>query len=556
MFRSSLLRFFFSDTSQFLLITWNSFENWLKTRQWIKILLFLIPVLLLAILAAPLLKGFNTDKRTLTSRYAKIASVEVDKPTIETDFRSEAIKSAKNQSGMSLTEIAYRRLLITEPFNRKAKYYVAHVLDKKGQRSQARAIMQELAPLTGLGLPEAHSWLARDLIQKTQRSGTPIPENELIHHLEANASATNPDPELLVLFSSIQEQQGNQIASVTTMERAANASEEYLLNLSLLYQRCVKTDLQKSTAKKAQLYFEKKLKSAELQSDDIIREKTLPQLGLSLALQDDLDNAIRLLSDSLAKATQSLAIRKTLASVYVFRFQKQIERIRHIESLNLSDLESALKLDPENPYTATIISQLLVLQSQQNTELKRLLERNIADGRSSGILHLLLANEAILRKQYTEAIPHLELALSHQPKNSIVLNNLALALVSQSPPETVRASELINEAISLSGETAELLDTKGQILASNNQDLEAIQCFEKAVSLQPSRLSSRKSLVLLYKKRNMTAMATAQENAILLIQEKLQDLTSSQNSKMTSTQAGKIPERCYSPILTSSPPSP
>jgi tetratricopeptide (TPR) repeat protein len=561
MFRSNLLRYFFTDTSQFLLGSWNTFESWFKSRKWLRILGTALPLVLLGSLGVPVLRGISLDKRALTSRYAQMAAVEaekLEKPQIEEDnTQAPVVQTTEKSTGMPLIEIAYRRLLTTEPFNQKARFYVAKVMERRGQLSQTRSLMQELAPLNSVGFAEAHAWLARDIIKRAQRTKSSLPERELMHHLKANAEAPKSDPEILTLQATILERQGNTPQAIASLEKAVSISDEYALNLALLYQRNSKGDLQKGSAKRAQAYYEKELKKIDDQTAEEVREELVSQLGLSLALQDDLDEAIRVLSAAIRKDLPCLTIRNTLSSVYVFRFQKQLDTVKRLEALNLADLESAMSLDPANPIVASLVSQLLAMQSQQNPPLRSMLERNITQGGSSAMLHLLLANEAILGSRFTDAIPHLEIALSHHPNNMTVLNNFALVLVSKSPPETKRALEMINKAIEVAGEVGELMDTKGQILVIAGQDIEAIRCFEKAIAQQPGRLKTRERLADLYDKQKMTDMANAQRDAIVFIQEKIKEANAKQaNRQGAQTNNSPLPDRCIAPDLTAAPPAP
>lgn len=561
MFRSNLLRYFFTDTSQFLLGSWNTFESWFRTRKWLRIFGTALPLVLLGTLTVPVLKGLSLDKRALTSRYAQMASVEAEKleqPVFEEDDQQTAIAPATEKAtGMPLIEIAYRRLLTTEPFNQKARFYVAKVMERRGQLSQTRSLMQELAPLNSVGYAEAHAWLARDLIKRAQRTKSPLPERELMHHLKANAEAPKSDPEMLMLQASILERQGNMAQAMISMEKAVSISEKHALNLALLYQRNSKGDLQKATAKRAQAYYAKELKKLDDQTAEELREELVSQLGLSLALQDNLDQAIQVLAAAIRQDLPCLTIRNTLSSVYVFRFQKQLDTVKRLEALNLADLESAMSLAPANPLVAALVSQLLTLQSQQNPPLRAMLQRNITQGGSSAMLHLLLANEAILRSKFEEAVPHLEIALSHQPNNMTVLNNFALVLVSNAPPETDRALEMINKAIEVAGEVGELMDTKGQILVMAGQEIEAIRCFEKAIAQQPGRLKTRERLADLYDKQKMTDMANAQRDAIVFIQEKIKEANAKQTNRQgTQSSNLQLPDRCIAPDLTAAPPAP
>lgn len=561
MFRSNLLRYFFTDTSQFLLGSWNTFESWFKSRKWLRILGSATPLVLLGTLGIPVFQGIILDKRTLTNRYAQMAAVEAEKleqPQSDEDTsKANTGATAEKTGGMPLIEIAYRRLLTTEPFNQKARFYVARVMERRGQLSQSRSLMQELAPLNSIGYAEAHAWLARDIVKRAQRTKTSIPERELMHHLKANAEAPKADPEMLALQASIVERQGNTAQAISSMEKAAGLSDKYALNLALLYQRNSKVDLQKASAKRAQAYYESELRKTNTQISEEAREETVSQLGLSLALQDNLDEAIRVLSAAIREDVPCLTIRNMLSSVYVFRFQKQLETVKRLEALNLADLEAAMSIDPANPIVASLVSQLLALQGQQNPPLRAMLQRNITQGSSSAMLHLLLANEAILGSRFADAIPHLEIALSHHPNNMTVLNNFALVLVSKSPPETERSLELINKAIEVAGEVGELMDTKGQILVIAGQDIEAIRCFEKAIAQQPGRLKTRERLADLYDKQKMTDMANAQRDAIVFIQEKINEANAKQaNRQGTPASNSPLPDRCIAPDLTAAPPSP
>lgn len=561
MFRSNLLRYFFTDTTQFLLGSWNTFESWFKSRKWLRILGTASPLMILATLGIPVLQGINLDKRTLTNRYAQMAAIEAEKletpqsVQAETEAPSPATDDISN--GMPLIEIAYRRLLTTEPFNQRARFYVAKVMERRGQLSQTRYLMQELAPLTSIGYADAHAWLARDIIKRAQRTKTSISERELLHHLKANAEAPKPDPELLMLQASILDRLGSTPQAFVSLEKAVSISDKYALSLALLYQRHSKSDLQKATAKRAQAYYESEMKKINDQTPEPIREEIVSQLGLSLALQDNLQAGIDFLSSAIRTDTPCVKIRSTLSSLFVLRFQQQLEVVQRLESLNLADLEAAMGLDPASPLVASLVSQLLALQGQQNPPLRAMLERNIKQGGSSAMLHLLLANEAILGSRFEDAIPHLDIALTHYPDNMTVLNNYALVLVSKTSPETERALDMINKAIAVAGENGELMDTKGQILTIAGKDIEAIRCFEKAVAQQPGRLKSRERLVSLYDKLKMTDMANAQRDAIVFIQEKINQAAAAQiNLQRQGVGATTIPARCIAPDQDSVPPSP
>jgi tetratricopeptide (TPR) repeat protein len=165
----------------------------------------------------------------------------------------------------------------------------------------------------------------------------------------------------------------------------------------------------------------------------------------------------------------------------------------------------------------------MAFQKDQKEQIGAMLRKQISRGEGVALTHVLLANEAIIDEKIDDAIPHLEIAYRHFPTALNVLNNLSLALATTSKPDLKRAEELIEQAVKLGGESTELMDTRGQILAIAGKDLDAIRSFEKSIALMPSRIRTRERLIELYEKVGLKEMVPAQLAAIEDIKKQIRE---------------------------------
>ncbi|MEZ6149186.1 MAG: hypothetical protein R3C09_03620 [Pirellulaceae bacterium] len=140
--------------------------------------------------------------------------------------------------------------------------------------------------------------------------------------------------------------------------------------------------------------------------------------------------------------------------------------------------------------------------------------KRLADGSSSGITHLILANSMLTGKSPESSLPHLRLALNQMPNNPVVMNNLAYAIMKYEPNKLSEAQQLMERALSIPGtsisERASMLDTLGEIRLSQGDTLVAIGLLEQAIELDGQKLGTRRRLVEGYRKAGMPELAEAQ----------------------------------------------
>jgi tetratricopeptide (TPR) repeat protein len=113
-----------------------------------------------------------------------------------------------------------------------------------------------------------------------------------------------------------------------------------------------------------------------------------------------------------------------------------------------------------------------------------LLSQAIASHADAPDLLFVVATLRFLHGRRDEAVSMFRRVLDLEPKNVLVRNNLA-SLLAERPEGRREALDLIDKAIEIGGESAELLDTKGMILLREDQVLDAIKLLKDAASQLP-----------------------------------------------------------------------
>ncbi len=100
------------------------------------------------------------------------------------------------------------------------------------------------------------------------------------------------------------------------------------------------------------------------------------------------------------------------------------------------------------------------------------------------LLHL--GNGATAVKDYPAAIAHYENALTQQPANPIILNNLAWVLGQTKSPKAVEYAEKANQ---LAPNQPAILDTLAMVLAEKGDTVRSLEMLEQATKLAPQAAS-------------------------------------------------------------------
>jgi tetratricopeptide (TPR) repeat protein len=515
----------------FFIQLWETMEGWLKSRRWKLIFLVLLPLVLLSGLAGIVLKGYMRSKQELTTWYAGQFQNVVDKEKDSKDpskvavsnFGSIGAQHANEKMGMDLAEITSRRLIALQPGNEKARFYVAQGMERRGLKPHARVMINNLAPEDRLGYAPAHAWVVQDLIQSAQEKQLPLPQKALKHHLQSASQDIEAEPQLLILYAALLDGDRKVDEALNLLQRAANKDAKHWVDVAKFSRRIGKLDVSTLAAKNALAYHQRILDDAKDSTSFEELEVMRVQLAVSYALLNEHTKAIETLMLGLKSDQPCNVLRQALSNAHLYRYQSELERVKDPSKIGLDDVEKAMFWNPSNPAVADLVSQLMAFQKDQKEQIGAMLRKQISRGEGVALTHVLLANEAIIDEKIDDAIPHLEIAYRHFPTALNVLNNLSLALATTSKPDLKRAEELIEQAVKLGGESTELMDTRGQILAIAGKDLDAIRSFEKSIALMPSRIRTRERLIELYEKVGLKEMVPAQLAAIEDIKKQIRE---------------------------------
>lgn len=528
---SRLFKTFRTSPVSFFIQLWETMEGWLKSRRWKLVFLLLLPLILLSGLAGLVIKGYVRSKQELTAWYAGQFQNVVDKeensktlsPDGDTDFGSIGAQESKEKMGMDLAEITSRRLIALQPGNEKAKFYVAQGMERRGLKPHARVMINDLAPEDRVGYAPAHAWVVQDLIQTAQEKQIPLPQKALKHHLQCASQDIDAETQLLILYAALLDGEQKIDEALNLLQRASNKDPKHWVDVAKFARRIGKLDVSMQAAKNALTHHQKVLENATDETSFEETEVMRVQLAVSYALLNDHTKAIEVLMQGLKTDQPCNVLRQALSNAHLYRYQAELERIKDPAKIGLDDIEKAMFWNPGNPAVADLVSQLMAFQKEQKEQIGSMLRKQIARGEGVALTHVLLANEAILDEKIDDAIPHLEIAYRHFPTALNVLNNLSLALATTSKPDVKRAEELIEQAIKLGGESTELMDTRGQILAIAGKDLDAIRSYEKSIALMPTRIRTRERLIELYEKVGLKEMVPAQLAAIDEIKRQIRE---------------------------------
>lgn len=112
-------------------------------------------------------------------------------------------------------------------------------------------------------------------------------------------------------------------------------------------------------------------------------------------------------------------------------------------------------------------------------------ERGLAAAKESLSILIQQADWKQYREQYAEAIAIYRAILTREPKQVVVLNNLAF-LIAVKDGQTEEATRLIDAALAFTGPHAEFLDTRAVILTRANRAEEAIIDIQRSIADAPS----------------------------------------------------------------------
>lgn len=490
------------------------------SRFWL--LAYILSALLFVVAGIPLVAGiagqFYPRPDMLVSFYGGLA--EQEKRQMEAEASSKAKEGDvpeettlfKGQETTPFGSLLYRRVLQAEEGSQEARYVLALAIARENKIAQARQQMQSLAADVEGGYPQAHAWLAVDMLGRLNEM-TEADRPVLLKHLEEADKWNDCSPALRAAYAELLTAQGEAAKAVPVLERAAKQDPKLRVMLTALAKQAGLEEKAAEVSGATEEDLEERVNAETPNTEDII------QLASLMLVKGETQRCRELVEKGLRLAPENAVLRRLASNSLLIDFRKTVNEKADGLELNLDLLDAALKADPTNPDLSVDLARAINLGVKLPPEMNEKLEAYLASGRASGLLHLMFANQKIIKGDIVGSIPHLEVADRLAPKSPVIMNNLALALALTDRSQLDRAFGLITEAIKVAGEQIDLVDTQGQINLIAQRPVEAIACFEKVLAVNPNAIETRKMLAEAYKLAGMESLAQKQQEVIESLQK-------------------------------------
>jgi predicted Zn-dependent protease len=167
-----------------------------------------------------------------------------------------------------------------------------------------------------------------------------------------------------------------------------------------------------------------------------------------------------------------------------------------------------IESDPENIFWIRIVTTLwATAKSNRNIEAYNYVQRRLdSETNSSTFLHMT-AMSALVNRRWDLAREIYQMLLEMDSKDVITLNNLATIMYRTPPKDYNLALNLIESALEIQPENAEIKETKGQILARIGRLDESKQVLESCLSSMSNRWAIHNTLAQIYEMQGQKTMS-------------------------------------------------
>lgn len=359
-----------------------------------------------------------------------------------------------------------------------ARFGLALVFDASGDEERAERIFRSLAPDNARGHRESHQRIAMILAESISPESPSDKVQLLKWHLE---QASNQDsPEMSLAWGRYALAIQDLLGAKRYLERAATNFPELWMTIGEVNAQLGNTDSARESFEKASTFLVEKLRQsagAEIRRARTDYAHVLVRLGR-------LDEARDILEEALREDPEG-DWKRLLANLYVsYHDLLGLQGGVSIGEL-LQPIAKSLEYDANFPPALNRLMGYVDARTEGNVELRRVLERVVAEGKEPALANLALGNLCWIEGDVDGAVFHFERSIAINSNLAVVMNNLAW-LISHDPekPDYERAIGLIDSALKQSPEDPNFLDTKGSILLLSGQPLKALESLEMALKFK------------------------------------------------------------------------
>jgi tetratricopeptide (TPR) repeat protein len=492
--------------------------DWILTREWKQIALTSIPLIFLVAVSGLVFSGSRLDKHKLASHYLALGEKEIEgweqswAPGKLAAANVQPVRTNDKAEPKELSrfaEVLFRRVQLLEP-NERSQFVIAVTMAQRGAVAQAEKMLSKIAPSNRAGYEPAHAWIAQNLLRQ------PITDENIrlvTHHLREAVKWERVPESLLLIASELFWKLGEPQTAVDLLKQATELNPANGIFLTQLSLQAGNKVLAEQSAVQVEQYFRQEL---ERDPHDLKSRMGLMQV---LASNGKLTQAEQVVREGM-QIDSAPELTRGLSEVFRLNYLSSLKQAGGTWTGDLQMLDASMRTDPTNPMVAEEIAKLARLNgASPGDDLIKKLQQFLAEGKATAATHAWIAELYLIRKQFPQALPHLEQVVSRLPNAAQYLNNLAYVIDDIAPERREEALAYAQRAVKLEPRSADYYDTLAKVFASLNRRTEAITALESAIERQPGRKDFHIGIVALYEANGNLPMAEQHRAVIKRIAE-------------------------------------
>jgi tetratricopeptide (TPR) repeat protein len=438
--------------------------------------------ILLAVVSVPAF--LETPRNSLIARYRKAGF--------------DALRAEQPE----VAELYFRRMGRLDATDTEGRFGMALTAEKLGNRPLAHRLMSGLA-YGDTSYPLAHNWLAEQILEDRSQNLSEDDFWMVRRHLEQASTDPTARVQSHAILGTMLLSRGENHEAVPHLLSVVDERPELRISLARAYAALGNHEDAKFEVERALAHFRAMSLTSPGNADCcLIRVQCELMAG-------DRTTAERVLKRARLRFPQDHRFTEVLQGMHLGACDRALSE-RKFE-LALRHLDDALVLDAT---ARGIVERFGVIAGSGSAvadaalnELKRV----AAAGHAPAAAHLAIGGVLLGRQELEAAIHHFEVGLRHNPESVALLNNLAWCLSHSDPNASERALKLIDSALQRAGkksnQRAEVLETRGQILARAGRLSEAIVDLEQALPRLSQPAAAHATLASVYDRLGQTSLA-------------------------------------------------
>ena len=359
----------------------------------------------------------------------------------------------------------------------ETRFHTAIVANEMGRDDVGQELMDELAPVDKPGYPPAHFWIAT----RPDRQWNAKDLQVLKHHL-TTATDKNAAPQIRIgaflLLAKVFEMEKDYLKAADHYRAVAEAKPEVRIRSANLYALGGRSDMATIQLATAKRHF------GEIVESEPDNVEARLQLATATFMLGAYDEAERILKES-GDVRNNPRVSYALAGIYATMATRLEAAGDDQFNLRLFFLQRALDYHPRHPPAVRQVVELMPGDADdESSTVPATLNNAMADGRSTALVHLILATYAEIQQHAEKTRFHLEQAFSLNEQMLRAFKNLAILLANAKPPQRQRAVSLLTAAIDISPDPL-IREARGQILTEMGQWERALPDLVSAVPALP-----------------------------------------------------------------------